>query len=331
MRIPGPFERTLWQFVWGRNPLTLGIIAVLPHPRVDRPIFILGSPRSGTSVFSRLFGQHPQLANWSEGHCLFDPMYFSRTTEHRWTDEDASWIGSRRLRANVGYFTKYMRFRQRLPICRFTNKLPRNTLRVPYLLKAFPDAQFVHIIRDGRAVVRSMIRAVERQSKQDRVLGAFARPPGWQDYYQKDPYEAHSRQWVGIESTVQQDLAAIPADRIFRTRYEEFIIRTRGIMKDVCEQFGLRTDDKAINRWPEHLENRNVKWSRECSPEQIETMRAWLTPLLIEYGYVQDVDWPVPNPDDKVGMTQNQATTSSDPAAGTAEKPTTPVPAASDT
>lgn len=333
MRIPGAFERTVWQFLWGRNPLTLGIIAVLPHPRVDRPIFILGSPRSGTSVFSRLFGQHPQLANWSEGHCLFDPMYlFSRTAEHRWTAADASWLGSRRLRANVGYFTKYMRFRQRLPICRFTNKLPRNTLRVPYLLRAFPDAQFVHIIRDGRAVVRSMIRAVERQAKQDRVLGSFARPPGWQEYYRNDPYEAHSRQWVGIETTVQKDLAAIPQDRVFRTRYEEFIIRTRGIMKDVCEQFGLRTDDKAINRWPEHLENRNVKWSRECSPEQIETMRTWLTPLLIEYGYVTSHDWPIPDPDDKVDIESTSKTACADPngelRGDAASAPT--VPASSD-
>lgn len=294
MRIPGKYERITWQTLWGRNPVTLALIGILPYRPVDRPIFIVGSPRSGTSVFSRLFGQHPELANWSEGHCLFDPGYLRRTTEHRWTEANASALGARRLKANVSWFMRYMAMRQSLPVKRFTNKLPRNTLRIPYLLKVFPDACFVHIIRDGRAVVRSLIRAVERLGKQDRVLGQFARPPGWQEYYRNDPYEAHSRQWVGIEETVQADLAGVPADRIYRTSYEKFIVTTRVIMKEICEQFELSADDKSIACWPEHLENRNVKWPRECNREQIETMKRWLTPMLIQYGYETEVDWPIP-------------------------------------
>lgn len=294
MRIPRPFERVCWQALWARNPIVLGLVGMLPAGKVDRPIFVVGSPRSGTSVFSRLFGLHPQLANWSEGHCLFDPAYMSRHSDHRWTGERISWFGSHRLRSNVYWFTKYVRFRQSLPISRFTNKLPRHTLRIPWLLRTFPDAQFVHIIRDGRAVVRSMIRVVERQNLHDRPLGQFARPPGWQEYYRADPYEAHSRQWVGIEETVQADLAEIPEDRVYRTRYEQLIVRTRDIMREICAQFGLLATDEAFKRCPEHLENRNVKWPRECTPEQIETMRRWLTPMLIAYGYESDPGWPVP-------------------------------------
>jgi len=298
MRIPSVRERILWQTLWGRNPITLGLIGLLPYRPVDRPIFILGSPRSGTSVFSRLFGQHPELANWSEGHFLFDPAYLMQHTEHRWTDDHGTGFGSRRIRANVSWFTRYIASRQHLPVKRFTNKLPRHTLRVPYLMKIFPDACFVHIIRDGRAVVRSMIRVVERQEKENQVLGSFARPTGWQEYYKNDQYEAHSRQWIGIEETVQADLAAIPTEQVFRTRYEEFILHTRDIMTDICKQFGLDTSEKAVNRWPEHLENRNVKWSQECTDEQIETMRRWLTPMLIEYGYETDENWPIPETPD---------------------------------
>lgn len=286
-----------WQTLWGRNPVTLGAIGLLPHGRVDRPIFIVGSPRSGTSVFSRLFGQHPQLANWSEGHCLFDPAYMSQTNEHRWTEADYSRFGGRRIRSNVYWFSRYIAWRQRIEQVRFTNKLPRHTLRIPWLLNVFPDALFVHIIRDGRAVVRSMIRVVERQGKSDKPLGQFARPPGWQEYYQADPYEAHSRQWVGIEETVQADLAGVDPSRIYRTKYESFIRSTRDIMREICTQFELRQDDAAVSIFPEALENRNVKWPQECSPEQIETMRRWLTPMLIRYGYEDRHDWPIPGVD----------------------------------
>jgi len=318
MRLPRPAERVVWQTLWGRNPLTLGLLTLMPHGKVDRPIFIVGSPRSGTSVFSRYFGAHPELANWSEGHCLFDPFYFNRSSEHRWDARVGTAIGSRRVRSNVYWFTKYIRARQRLPIKRFTNKLPRHTVRIPWLLKVFPDAQFVHIIRDGRAVVRSMIRVIEKNNLQDRPLGSFARPPGWQEYYQADPYEAHSRQWVGLEEIVQKDLEGVSPDRIFRTKYEDFIRNTRNIMRDICTQFDLRADNKAVNRWPEQLENRNVKWPQECTREQIETMRRWLSPMLVHYGYESSLDWPIP--DDNAGSEERitSATSSTNATSGDA-------------
>ncbi len=294
MRIPGKVERILWYTLWGRNPVTLAALALLPHRPVDRPIFILGSPRSGTSVFSRIFGAHPELANWSEGHFLFDPHYRNQTNEHRWTEKDVTPFGARRLQANIACYCRYISIRQGLNAHRFTNKLPRNTLRVPWLLSIFPDAQFIHIIRDGRAVVRSMVRVMEKQGKQDRTLADFARPPGWQEYYQADPYEAHARQWAGIEDIVQADLAGLPEDRVYRAKYEDFIVRTREIMRSMCKRFGLRDDDKAVARFPEHLENRNSKWPTECTPEQIETMRPWVTPLLLKYGYETRPDWTVP-------------------------------------
>ncbi len=308
MRIPGKVERILWYTLWGRNPVTLAVMALLPHRPVDRPIFILGSPRSGTSVFSRIFGAHPELANWSEGHFLFDPHYRNQTNEHRWTEKDVTPFGARRLQSNIAWYCRYISVRQHINAHRFTNKLPRNTLRVPWLLSIFPDAQFIHIIRDGRAVVRSMVRVMEKQGKQDRTLADFARPPGWQEYYQADPYEAHARQWAGIEDIVQADLAGLPEDRVYRAKYEDFIVSTREIMRSMCTRFGLRDDDKAVSRFPEHLENRNSKWPTECTTEQIETMRPWVTPLLLKYGYETSADWSVPGRTDAPSSTVGAST-----------------------
>jgi len=103
---------------------------------------------------------------------------------------------------------------------------------------------------------------------------------------------------MGIEETVQEDLKLVAPENIFRTRYEEFILKTREIMTDICKQFDLRHDEKAVGRYPVHLENRNAKWPRECTTEQIETMRKWLTPMLIEYGYESSPDWPTPEIDE---------------------------------
>ena len=308
MRIPGMTEKVIWYLTWGRNPVTLRLVALLPHRPVHRPVFILGSPRSGTSVFSRLFGGHPELANWSEGHFLFDPGYRNQKNEHRWTEKDVTRFKARRIRSNVDWFCRYVSWRQGINAHRFTNKLPRHTLRVPWLLEIFPDAQFIHIIRDGRAVVRSMIRLREKQGKEDRTLADFARPPGWQEYYRNDPYEAHARQWAGIEEVVRSDLARLPQDRWYRAKYEEFILDTRGIMRKMCERFGLRSDDEAVSVWPEHLENRNSKWAQECTVEQIETMRPWVTPFLLEYGYESRPDWSIPGVDAARGKGEKEKT-----------------------
>jgi len=41
---------------------------------------------------------------------------------------------------------------------RFAEKCPRHALVVPFLAEAFPDATFIHVVRDGRAVASSLLK-----------------------------------------------------------------------------------------------------------------------------------------------------------------------------
>ena len=59
------------------------------HPvTLEKPIFIIGCPRSGTTIAKDLFDIHPNLAVWSEAGIVWDrENYYNKNAEHYWPEE----------------------------------------------------------------------------------------------------------------------------------------------------------------------------------------------------------------------------------------------------
>ena len=172
MRFPlKRWPKLLFAQVYTRNALTHRLIARLPRRHLDRPIFIIGVPRSGTSVFCTLFGGNRNLAHWSEAQAAWDPKWKKVEVSHRWSSDRATPKEIRRIDNNFAYFTKWKKCE------RFLNKCPRNSLRIPFLMKGWPDAKIIYIQRDPRAVVNSLVNETRRDSfRKVDPLGRFARP-----------------------------------------------------------------------------------------------------------------------------------------------------------
>jgi hypothetical protein len=132
--------------------------------RLRGPAFIVGCARSGTSVLRRVLARQADIGAFpGEANELWHPRYYP------WTSSDhgasplwqapraftaasvASWPPGhdRRIRRAFGL---YRALRGR-PI--FLNKSSMINYMVPEILSIFPDARFIHIIRDGRAVAYS--------------------------------------------------------------------------------------------------------------------------------------------------------------------------------
>ncbi len=112
-----------------------------PDCQLQKPIIIIGAPRSGTTFLGKLFGAHPNVAY------LVEPRMTWRYGNDRKSDmlraEDArpevcSYI--RRAFAE----TVRNRGKQRL-----AEKTPSNALRLAFVDQVFPDCRFIHIIRNG--------------------------------------------------------------------------------------------------------------------------------------------------------------------------------------
>ena len=115
---------------------------------IRRPIIILGSVRSGTTLLGKVLAHHPEVAYWEEPKHIWRHRHAYRAHD-RLTDSDVTPAICKYIHTQ---FDSYRRA-QNKP--RFMEKTPSNCLRVPFIRKIFPDALFIHMIRDGRASATS--------------------------------------------------------------------------------------------------------------------------------------------------------------------------------
>lgn len=111
---------------------------------LDRPVIILGSVRSGTTLLGNVLKLHPDLCYWEEPKHIWRHRHAYRRHDVL-TAADASPAIQRYI---TNQFVAYLTASGK---SRFVEKTPSNCLRVPFIQAIFPDALFIHLIRDGRA------------------------------------------------------------------------------------------------------------------------------------------------------------------------------------
>lgn len=256
-----------WRFALGRGR------------RLERPIFMIGSARSGTTVSVRLFARHPDVSNLSEAPEIWDPWHYQdREADHYWSTERVTAKDARRLHARFAYHRWYEGKE------RFINKYPRSSLRIDYIRTVFPDAVFVHVIRDGRAVAASMLQRMRRQLRFQGVPMPFEHPPSWRELMRENKLEQVALQWRAIVGHILERRSSLEA-HYCEYKYESLCEDPRGVLGEVFRFAGLRVDDEVLELLPARLESQNYKWRQEFTAEQIEMVNRIQGPLLVELGY----------------------------------------------
>jgi len=114
-----------------------------------KPIFIVGSPRSGTTLIGRILASHPTSATFFVPYFLWEKDF-----QHRFDDrlifDDASTTTKKRIRREFARFAQHQR------ADRVIDQSPRNSLRIDFVRAIFPNARFIHVIRDGRDAALSI-------------------------------------------------------------------------------------------------------------------------------------------------------------------------------
>jgi hypothetical protein len=114
-------------------------------------VFIIGAPRSGTTLLGNILDLHPYLGCWFEPYFVLD-RYFREWPNDSRKAEDVSHEVKKYISSA---FDNYGRWRR----CRIIiDKSPRNALRIPFLEEIFPDAKFIHMLRDGRDTTLSIYK-----------------------------------------------------------------------------------------------------------------------------------------------------------------------------
>ena len=192
------------------------------------PVFIVGLPRSGTTLLERILGGHARLRDAGE---LRDFVF-----QMRWMCDFAGgpnldlalakraesitdWRAARRT------LSAHTRWRARRPdgthAAYYTDKLPPNFLNLGYIARALPNAKIVHMVRDPMDTCFSNLKE----------LFAAAYPHSYDqlemaDYYKR--YRQLMAHWTG----------QLPG-RIHTVRYAELVSEPEGTTRELLEFIGL--------------------------------------------------------------------------------------------
>jgi hypothetical protein len=226
-------------------------------PRHQRPIFILGAPRSGTSMIFRLLSAHPELGSLGrEGHDMWRKFHHPR--QDGW-GSDA--IGSGQITSSEREFIRrylYMHFDQ----ARFVEKTPENCLRLDYLKELYPDASYVFVRRDPREVMSSMLNGWRHPLGRFRsyfvpekleIPGyshphqwCFALVENWRDFKSQPLPGIVAEQWKQTIHGALTGRQLINPEQWIELNLDEFTTDPRNEMRLLLEKLGLSADDKLL-------------------------------------------------------------------------------------
>lgn len=173
-------------------------------------------------------------------------------------------------------------------------KLCETTYIVPALARLFPDAKFVHLVRDGRDVAfcdhvapKSPFwrKVYFHTDKIERWIGF----PMTNRAYRANSHIFNARHWV-MSVSLGRAYGAMLADRYVEVRYEDLIGDLKGTARVLCDRLELAYDDERVTALAKSVYSGRVsKWSREPKRKVREALSI-LEPTLSELGYAQRGD-----------------------------------------
>ena len=281
---------------------------------VTGPIIIIGAARSGTKFLRDVLAASPDAAA-----VPYDVNYVWR---YKAGDADDDVLDPATLTpARADFIRKTLPTLARArPGQVLIEKTVSNSLRVPFVAAVFPDARFVHLIRDGRDVTESAMRQWQAPPNWKAlwqklrgiplanlgyvfwfagnfVSGLFSgrkggnvwgpRFPGIMDLAGKaDLAEICARQWVASVERASADLAALPeaGTRVFEIRYED-LIADEAALRDLAEKLDLADPDAVVASFKKRLRpGEPAQWRALPGPD-LAILQTTLTPTLTANGY----------------------------------------------
>lgn len=263
-------------------------------PRLERPIFLIGAARSGTTFLGHAIGQLPDVSYHHE------PVATKAAGRYV---ADGTWSEPRARRFFRSVYAWLLRYQVDGGL-RFAEKTPTNTFLVPFLDRTFPDAQFIHLIRDGRDVVashlqRPWLRADAATSGKREPGGYLYGPwaPWWVPAADRVAFETGSdalrmsMAWRLYAAAGMAGTSDLGPDKHIEIRYESLVGDPHGTA-DVLLDF-LSIDDltsRATFRSALAAASTTSvgSWRTALTAAQLAEVSADAGPLLAELGYASD-------------------------------------------
>lgn len=224
--------------------------------RFERPIFIISSPRSGSTLLFETLAQAPGLYTLGgESHGVIEGIREFSMPVRGWSSNRLAAGDARPALVERLAISFYAGLHDRdgrgaSGRVRMLEKTPKNALRVPFFDAAWPDAVFVYLYRDVRRTLASMIEAwlSGRFRTYPRLPGWNGPPwslllvPGWQGLNGLPLPQIVARQWAITTDALLDDLATIPRERLRALVHGDFLASPQSTIEHLAASLDLGWD-----------------------------------------------------------------------------------------
>ncbi len=157
------------------NPLVFALFSIekkLPQiKKVEKPIFILGTGRSGTTILGIVLSMHKDVAFLNEPKALWHAVYpyediignyTRKESYYRLNEKDVNESIKKYAHRLYGMYLTFTLSK------RVVDKYPEMIFRVPFLKEIFPDSKFLFLVRNGWDTCKSIETWSKRLGKKEK-------------------------------------------------------------------------------------------------------------------------------------------------------------------
>lgn len=239
------------------------------------PTFLIGAERSGTTLFRLMVDSHPEIT------CIENLDYVINAVEPdgSFPDLDAY---KQRLETETVYSTSGFRLNTDLPdLAAVANDFVAQRLeasgksdvavmvhdQMDAILRIWPGARFIHIIRDPRAV----------------ALSAKTFEWGYAVYF-------GSARWADLMDEWDRVTATLPSERFMEIRFEDLVTDHVATLSSVCAFMGHSYDDEMLSYASETdyelpIAAKATEWQSKISDREMREIEARVGDRLEAKGY----------------------------------------------
>jgi Sulfotransferase family len=238
----------------------------------DSPVFLAGSVRTGSTLLRLMLDAHPHITNPGECDFLFDLVdekgRFPDVSEYRhWLSTNRIFQAKKlRIDPNLAYLDLMQSFLEqfRREGAVLSMNVHRHFNRIPYV---FPDARYIHLLRDPRDVARSCIGM------------------GWVGnvYYGVDFWQEAENSWDQLKSSLRDD-------QYMEIKYEDLLQDVKSGLVRICEFVGLEYSDQMMN-YSSHTtyappDNKLIyQWKNKYSKRELQLVEHKVGKMLVARKY----------------------------------------------
>lgn len=212
-----------------------GLVGRCSGSALCSPVFVVGCPRSGTTVLGSCLAAHPELGGGKESLFFLDcwrilnDLHVGNNPQGSTPLRD--YVSSQQLIEIIGNFTDSLVTGLLLKTGkpRFVDHTPWYVACIPFLRLLYPDCKIVHVVRDGRHVVASL-------------QISFSKGRSWAG----KSIEESAQLWTSLVTSGFDNGRLLPRENYIEVRYEDLLCAPEEFLKSLLEALDLPWNNQVL-------------------------------------------------------------------------------------